>query len=65
MIPNLHGGVLSVYKGERIHNYQNLEVVALKVQPNFLEIAGIIKVEKQHGPIGVRNFSTKLKTNIM
>jgi hypothetical protein len=65
MIPNLHGGVLNACKWERIHNYLNLEVVVLKVQPNFLEIAGIIKVEKQHGPIGVRNFSTKLRIDIM
>jgi hypothetical protein len=50
MIPNLHGNVLGVHKGERIHNHPlhaNLEVVAFKVQLDFLENVGIIKLEKQ------------------
>jgi hypothetical protein len=59
MIQDLHGKVLSAYKGERIHNcplHANLKVIAIEIRFDFLENARIIKVEKQPLPILEGNF---------
>ncbi len=64
MIQDLHGKVLSAYKGERIHNcplHANLKVIAIEIRFDFLENARIIKVEKQHSPIKGQEFFHKVK----
>jgi hypothetical protein len=49
---------------ERIHNcpfHANLEIIALKVQPNLFQNLGIIMMEKKHSLVKGQKLVNKIK----